>query len=285
MTTVVEKQAAMAALSRRWRAAGKTVGFVPTMGALHEGHASLVRRARRENDRVVVSVFVNPAQFGPNEDFSRYPRTFAADRKLCAAAGADAVYHPSVEQVYPEGFGTMVEPPAALTTVLEGAFRPGHFLGVATVVLKLLETARPTRAYFGEKDFQQLAVLRRMRQDLDLDVEIVGCPTVREDDGLALSSRNVYLSPDERLAAPAIQAALSAAAAKARADRAGSPRAVEALGRKLILGVIPEARIDYVALADAATLRPARVLRGELRLLAAVRVGKTRLIDNIPVSL
>ncbi len=281
---VVGTQAAMASLSRRWKRAGESIGFVPTMGALHDGHASLIRQARRENDRVVVSVFVNPTQFGPHEDYSRYPRTFPADRRLCASAGADAVYHPSVEQVYPDGFGTYVEPPASLTTVLEGAFRPGHFRGVATVVLKLLETVAPTRAYFGEKDYQQLTVLRRMAQDLDLPSAIVGCPTVREADGLALSSRNVYLSDDERAAAPAIQAALQAAAAKAR-GRGASPRSIEALGRRLILSVIPEAKIDYVALADAATLQPARALRGELRLLAAIRVGKTRLIDNIPVSL
>jgi pantoate--beta-alanine ligase len=240
------------------------------MGALHAGHASLIRRARRENDRVVVSIFVNPAQFGPNEDFNRYPRAFAADRKLCAGCGADAIYHPSVAQVYPEGFGTFVEPPASLANVLEGEFRPGHFRGVATVVLKLLETVRPARAYFGEKDWQQLAVVRRMAADLDLDAKIIGCPTIRDADGLALSSRNAYLSAEERAAAPRIHEALKLGDARAAAAR--------------IRAALPGARIDYVRLVDAVTLVPRGPKTRALRLLAAVRVGRTRLIDNVPVS-
>lgn len=252
------------------------------MGALHQGHASLIKRARRECDKVIVSIFVNPAQFGPKEDLSRYPRPFAADSRLCASLGVDILYHPSVKEVYPDGFGTLVEPPARLAEVLCGKFRPGHFKGVATVVLKLFETVRPDRAYFGEKDYQQLTIIRKMVSDLDLAVEVVGCPTVRERDGLALSSRNAYLSPDERAASPLLYQALDAGrrlAESGRAARAGVERLVKRQIRR-----IPGSRLDYASLVDAATLAPARRLSGRLRLLAAVRVGRTRLIDNLPVS-
>jgi len=279
---VIERQAEMAALSRRWLEKGESIGFVPTMGALHEGHASLIRRARKESRRVVVSVFVNPTQFGPNEDFSRYPRTFPADAQLCKGCGADVVYHPSVDEVYPPGFSTFVEV-AGVTEPLEGRFRPGHFRGVATVVLKLLNTVRPTRAYFGEKDYQQLAVIRRMAADLDLDTAIEGCPTVRETDGLALSSRNVYLSPADRQAAPAIQEALQLAARLVREGQ--KPKAAAAKAVRHLLQRVPEARLDYLELVDADTLVAVTRAAGRMRLLAAVRVGKTRLIDNIAVSL
>ncbi|MDE2040444.1 MAG: pantoate--beta-alanine ligase [Elusimicrobia bacterium] len=270
----------MSELVRRWREQGLSIGLVPTMGALHEGHASLIRRARRGNDRVVVSIFVNPAQFGPGEDYARYPRALSRDLALCRRCGADAVYHPGVSQVYPEGFSTAVQV-SGLSERLEGKFRPGHFRGVATVVLKLLETTRPERAYFGEKDYQQLTLVRRMASDLDLGVAIVGCPTARQPDGLALSSRNAYLSPRERALAPAIHAALVAARGLARGG--ASPKAVERRARARILASIPQARVDYVELVDARTLRPAERARGRLRLLAAVWLGKTRLIDNIPV--
>lgn len=270
----------MARLARKWRERGQSIGFVPTMGALHAGHASLISRAGRENRRVVVSLFVNPSQFGPGEDFGRYPRPFAADRGLCASLGADALYHPSAREVYPQGFSTWVAV-EGLSEPLCGKFRPGHFRGVATVVLKLLETVRPDRAYFGEKDFQQLVLIRKMARDLGLDARIVGCPTIREADGLALSSRNRYLSPAERAAAPLLYAALRAGAETAR--RANRPGGVLAAARAGIRG-IPGVAIDYVSLVDPSTLRETRTLSSKkLRLLAAIRVGKTRLIDNIPV--
>lgn len=249
---------------RRWRAGQRgSVGLVPTMGALHEGHASLIRRARRECGKVVVSIFVNPTQFGPNEDYARYPRAFAADKALCAAAGADAVYAPDAAAMYPEGFKTSVEV-GGLSTILEGAIRPGHFKGVATVVLKLLGAASPTRAYFGEKDYQQLLVIKTMVRDLDLPVKIVGCPIVREKDGLALSSRNRYLSPDERRRAAALNRALAT----------GDP----AEARRLLAGY----ELDYVVLVDAHTLKEATPRTRRKRILGAIRLGRTRLIDNRP---
>ena len=201
----------MQALADGWRAKRLSVGFVPTMGALHAGHLSLLRRARRENKVLVASVFVNPTQFGPKEDLSRYPRPFKKDAALCRAAGVDVLFHPSPGGLYPPGFGAWVDVPA-LSATLCGPFRPGHFRGVATVVAKLFNLARPTRAYFGMKDFQQLAVIKRMAKDLDLPVRVVPCPTVREADGLAMSSRNAYLSPAERAAAARVPAALRAAA-------------------------------------------------------------------------
>ncbi|MBI3549426.1 MAG: pantoate--beta-alanine ligase [Elusimicrobia bacterium] len=263
------------------RRRGLSLGFVPTMGALHAGHLSLIRRARRENHRVAVSIFVNPLQFGPTEDYSRYPRPVSRDTALCRKAGADVLLLPEPAAMYPEGFGTHVEVEGVSDTLC-GSFRPGHFRGVATVVLKLFNMMRPHRAYFGEKDYQQLTILRRMSRDLNVPIEIVGCPTVREADGLALSSRNAYLAPHERAWAPRLYQALSAGAAYARThpgDAAGGLLKTVRAG----IDTIPGARPDYVALVDAASLEPAKRLRGELRLLAAVRIGKTRLIDNIPV--
>lgn len=277
---VLTRRVEMAGLAASWRRRGESVGLVPTMGALHEGHASLLRRARRENRRAAVSVFVNPSQFGPREDYSRYPRPFAADRRLCAELGVDALYHPGVREVYPEGFATSVEV-GGLSERLCGALRPGHFRAVATVVLKLLETVRPDRAYFGQKDYQQLIVVRRMAADLGLPCRVVGCPTVREPDGLALSSRNAYLSPEQRRQAPRLHAALRLGSALAK--RGANPTRLLSRVRREIAG-IPGARIDYVTLADARSLQDARELKGELRLLAAVRLGRTRLIDNIPLS-
>lgn len=270
----------MAETAAQWRKRGWSVGFVPTMGALHEGHRSLIQRARRENDRVVVSIFVNPLQFGPSEDYNRYPRPFYQDRRLCEAAWVDALYRPSPEDMYPEGFGTHVEV-QGLGEKLDGEFRPGHFRGVTTVVLKLFEAARPDRAYFGEKDFQQLTIIQRMCRDLDLGVQIVPCPTVRERDGLALSSRNAYLSAAERAQAPKIYEGLTAGVEAAKRPRA-KPQDVLKSARRIIQR-IPKASIDYVKLVDAATLEEPPRLKGRLRLLAAVRVGRTRLIDNIAV--
>lgn len=277
---LIRKPEDMARQSAQWHKRGSTIGFVPTMGALHEGHRSLFQRARRENDKVVVSIFVNPLQFGPTEDYNRYPRPFFQDRRVCEASWVDALYRPSPDDMFPQGFVTTVEVPG-LSDLLDGEFRPGHFKGVATVVLKLFEQVRPTAAYFGEKDFQQLAVLLRMVRDLSAGVRLVGCPTVREKDGLALSSRNAYLSPQERAQAPFLHKALAAGAAEA-ARSGAKPKDVVAAARRGI-SKIERVAIDYVRLVDAETLEPAERLRGRLRLLAAIRVGRTRLIDNVPV--
>lgn len=266
--------------SAAWRRAGESVGFVPTMGALHAAHMSLVARARRENDRVVVSIFVNPAQFGPKEDLSRYPRPFAEDAALCRRAGVDALYHPSAGAMYPAGFRTWAEV-AGLSEVHCGASRPGHFRGVATVVLKLLNQVAPDRLYLGEKDFQQLTVVRRLAADLDLPVKVVGCPLVRAEDGLALSSRNRYLTPEERAAAPALHRALEEGAREA-ARPGATPQTVERAARAS-LARTPAFRLDYLSLVDERTLARPESLRGPLRLLAAAFIGNTRLIDNLKV--
>ncbi|HEX6347947.1 MAG TPA: pantoate--beta-alanine ligase [Candidatus Dormibacteraeota bacterium] len=259
-----------------WRAEGLSVGLVPTMGALHRGHLSLVERARRENDRVIVSVFVNPLQFGPGEDFERYPRDLEADLHQLDQPGADAVYTPSVEAMYPPDATTRVQV-GAVGQPLEGEFRPGHFEGVATVVLKLFNACRPHRAYFGQKDAQQVAVVGRMARDLDTGVEIVACPTVREPDGLALSSRNAYLSTEERAAATVLSRALRQAA-QAWADGERDPGRLRAAMHE-VLREEPLARPDYAEVVDPATFRPGLPLA-----VLAVRVGSTRLIDNHDLS-
>ena len=262
----------MLAASRRWRGEEKSVGLVPTMGALHSGHMRLVETARAENDVVVVSHFVNPLQFGPNEDLDRYPRDWERDRKLLQEAEVDAVYRPSAAVMYPPGASTRVRV-SGVTDALEGAARPGHFEGVATVVTKLLAAVEPDRAYFGQKDAQQVAVVKRLVADLDLGVEIRVVPTVREPDGLAMSSRNAYLNPDERKAAAAISGSLREAA-RAYASGEHDPHRLRALmSARLSLErlVSPE----YVELVDPATFQKS----GTLAVIAA-RVGKTRLIDN-----
>jgi len=272
-----------AALRRRvaaWRAKGLSVGFVPTMGALHRGHAALVRRAAAECDRVVASVFVNPLQFGPKEDYGRYPRALPADRRLVAQAGADLVYAPSAQEMYPEGFQTKVEV-EGISQLYCGRDRPGHFRGVATVVLKLFNQVRPDRAYFGEKDFQQLGILKKMVSDLDVPVKIVDVPIVREDDGLALSSRNAYLTAPQRAAAPALRSALLAGRRES-SRRGATPRTVTAaVERALSRGPM---RLRYAAVVDSDTLKPSRDLRGPRRLLAAAFLGRTRLIDNLALE-
>ncbi len=263
-----------------WRAAGERIALVPTMGALHPGHVSLTARGRESCARVVVSIFVNPTQFAPNEDFSAYPRTFDADLAKLAAAGVDAVFVPSVSEMYPDGFGTTVTLEGPAVADLEDRFRPSHFAGVATVVTKLLLQALPDVAVFGEKDWQQLAVIRRAVRDLDVPVEIVGGPTIREADGLAMSSRNVYLSPAERAAAPLIYRTMQACAARIRAGEPGA--VVAADGRAALEGA--GFSVDYLELRDAASLaRVADGAAGPRRLLAAARIGATRLIDNIAV--
>jgi len=266
----------MLAASRRWRAQGLKVGLVPTMGALHAGHLSLIEAARTENDVVVVSIFVNPIQFGPGEDFARYPRDPAHDAGLLNGTSADAVYRPSVEVMYPLGSSTRVHV-SGVADPLEGAARPGHFEGVTTVVSKLFTAVEPDRAYFGQKDAQQAAVVKRMARDLDFPVEIRVCPTVREPDGLALSSRNAYLGPEERLAALSLSSALRRAAG---AYAAGERRPEEL--RKMLVGRLeaePLARVEYAEVVDPETFMPPGILA-----VLAVRIGKTRLIDNHDLS-
>jgi pantoate--beta-alanine ligase len=256
------------------------VGLVPTMGYLHAGHASLMRRARTECASVIVTLFVNPAQFGPNEDFARYPRDLERDRALCEAEGADLLYAPSTEEVYPEGFSTSVDV-GEVSTRWEGEFRPGHFRGVATVVTKLFTSTRADRAYFGEKDYQQLQVVKRLARDLDLRVDVVGCPTIREVDGLALSSRNAYLNTATRPAADAIYRGLSAA----RLACQNGERDVGVLRARVeceLIGV--GMQIDYVAIVDPATLQPLSRVNAAARVLVAARHGPVRLIDNMPIE-
>lgn len=261
-----------------WRAAGERVALVPTMGALHDGHMALVDAAKRSAERVVVSIFVNPKQFGPNEDLGKYPRKELADSRMLAAAGVDLLWMPPVEVMYPEGYATNISV-SGVSDVLDGAHRPGHFDGVATVVTKLINQVRPDVALFGEKDWQQLAVIRRLVTDLDLDIEIQGVLTQREDDGLALSSRNAYLVPEDRARAVALPRALGVA--ERAIAKGGDPEAALAQARDMLTQAGFE--IDYVTLADAETLGDP-VEGRPMRLLAAARIGGTRLIDNIPVN-
>jgi len=263
-------------------AASGAVGFVPTMGYLHDGHRSLAEaaRAERRNAVVAASIFVNPLQFAPTEDLAAYPRDLERDLDLLGAAGVDHVLHPSVEEMYPYGTPTLTTVTVAeISAPMEGRSRPTHFAGVATVVAKLFAIVGPCRAYFGEKDWQQLAVVRRMAADLSFPVAVVGCPTVREPDGLAMSSRNVYLGPAERAAAPALHRALQAGVAAIDAGER-DPAAVRA-AMHAVLDPVAEAEVDYLEVVDAATLQPVDPLAGELRLLGAARFGAARLIDNV----
>jgi pantoate--beta-alanine ligase len=254
------------------------VALVPTMGALHEGHRTLVRAARERAGSVVVSVFVNPTQFGPGEDFDRYPRTWDADLAALAEEGADVVFHPPVDEVYPPGAVGVTVHPGPLGDVLEGAVRPAHFTGVLTVVAKLFGLVRPDLAIFGEKDYQQLTLIRAMARELALGVEVVGVPTVREDDGMALSSRNRYLSPEQRATAATISRAL-------RAGADAGPRGADAVlaAARAVLATAPDLLQDYLELTDPDLGPPPAA--GPARLLVAARVGSTRLIDNCPVDL
>jgi pantoate--beta-alanine ligase len=272
-------------LLRAWSRAGrkedKIIGLVPTMGALHAGHASLMRAARSRCDLVAVSLFVNPTQFGPNEDYARYPRTFEADVALAEAEGADVIFAPPVEELYPEGSATCVDV-EGLSSRLDGQSRPGHFRGVATVVTKLFVAAEADFAFFGQKDAAQVAVLRRMTADLRLGTEIVVCPIVREADGLALSSRNVYLNSEQRRQALALSRAIGAVESLAGHGQRDSGTLIEAA--RAVFGAEPEVRVDYIALVDWTTLLPVETAAPGSLFAVAAWVGETRLIDNTILS-
>ncbi|THD75367.1 MAG: pantoate--beta-alanine ligase [Phenylobacterium sp.] len=278
---IVRTAAELRARVAGWRAAGERVGLVPTMGALHAGHLSLIRLAKAHAGRAVASLFVNPTQFGPNEDFAAYPRDEARDAELLASVGCDLLYAPGVAEMYPEGASTTVTV-VGVSEPLDGAARPGHFAGVATVVAKLLLQCGPDIAVFGEKDYQQLQVIRRMVRDLDIPVEILGAPTARADDGLALSSRNAYLTPAERLAAPELHRALAAAVEQLHAGRPVAEVEAEAIARLVAAGFGPVDYVEVRGALDLARLGPGAA-RGPARILAAAKLGRARLIDNLAV--
>jgi pantoate--beta-alanine ligase len=279
MTPIVRTVAELRLLVRGWKTAGASVGVVPTMGALHDGHLSLARRARAECDRVITTIFVNPMQFNNPEDLKKYPRSEAADARLLATVPVDAIFAPPVEEVYPDGFITTVSV-GGVSEPLEGRMRPGHFDGVATVVTKLFGMSLADRGYFGQKDWQQLQVVLRLARDLNLPVEVVGCETIRDPDGLAMSSRNVRLTPAGRQKAPVLYAAITAAAADIRAgqsDRMAIREAAEAMR------AVGFERVEYIELRDAGTLMPSDDPTRPRRMLAAAWIDGVRLIDNIPV--
>jgi len=277
---IIRELSALRNTVRTWQTNNRRIALVPTMGALHAGHMALVAEARKRADRVVVSLFVNPTQFAPGEDLAAYPRKGEEDAAMLEDAGIDVLWMPGVEAMYPEGFATTISV-AGVSEGLEGAHRPGHFDGVATVVAKLLGQVQPDLALFGEKDFQQLAVVRKMVADLNIRVGIVGVPTERDGDGLALSSRNVYLTPEERTAARALPDALNEAAVAISAGESVENVLQRARAKLEAAGFGP---IDYIELCDAASLRPVRETKGNLRLLAAAKLGRARLIDNVAVS-
>lgn len=267
---------------KQWRKEGLTVGFVPTMGYLHEGHESLVKRAVAENDRVVVSIFVNPMQFGPKEDLATYPRDLEADSKLCEAAGAALIFHPEPEEMYEEGFCSFVDM-NGLTNALCGLSRPVHFRGVCTVVNKLFNIVMPDKAYFGEKDAQQLAVVKRMVKDLDMDIMIVGCPIIREEDGLAKSSRNTYLSEEGRKEALVLSKSIFAGKQMVLDGEKDASVVINAM--REIIESAPMARIDYVEIVDVNTMKSIEKIQGEILCAIAVYIGdEARLIDNFMVT-
>ncbi len=275
---MVTSPAEMLRTVRDARSRGERVGLVPTMGFFHAGHLSLMRAARVENDLVVVSIFVNPAQFGPREDYRDYPRDLERDARMAAEAGVDCIFHPRVEDMYPEPYRTYVEV-EGITEGLCGASRPGHFRGVATVVAKLFHIIPAHRAYFGLKDAQQVMVVRRMVEDLNFDIEIVACPTVREEDGLAMSSRNVYLDREERKAATALYRSLRLAEELVEAGERDAAKVTAAM--RELLASEPLVEPEYVEAVDWGLLRPVRHLRGEVLVALAARVGRARLIDNV----
>jgi len=261
---------------------GKTTGFVPTMGALHEGHMSLVKKAKQENDITVVSIFVNPIQFGPSEDFNRYPRDIDGDTKKLQIEGVDIIFVPGVSSMYPEGFSTHVDV-GKISERLCGAFRPGHFRGVATVVTKLLNIVKPIRAYFGQKDFQQTIIVKQLLKDLDMDVDIVVCPTIRELDGLAKSSRNVYLDKKQRGASTVIYKCLAEASGLIKSGIINTNH-IKGVMHDILLKEPAVSEIDYAGVYDPATLDELSEIKGDALLAVAVKIGDTRLIDNMLVN-
>jgi pantoate--beta-alanine ligase len=269
----------MREMAREFRARGERIGYVPTMGALHEGHLSLIRRARQMATKTVVSLFVNPAQFGPSEDFRNYPRNPERDAELARLAGADILYAPKLGDVYPPGYRTYVAV-EGLGTTLEGASRPGHFRGVATVVVKLLNRVAPHIALFGQKDAQQVILIKKLVRDLEMDLEIEICPTVREEDGLAMSSRNACLTPEQRRAAPVLFRALKRAESAVLRERERSAQRIVELIRETVAAE-PHVALDYAEVVDAATLAPLERIEGSVLIPIAARVGATRLIDNV----
>ncbi len=278
---LIRSVSALSAWRRRLDREGVFIGLVPTMGALHAGHRALIRAARLSCDAVVVSLFVNPLQFGPREDFSRYPRQLRADAALCRAEGVDVLFAPSREDIYPAGFSTVVTVPA-VSRRWEGESRPGHFAGVATVVTKLMALVRPHLAFFGQKDYQQAAMIRRLVADLDLGINVRVCPTVRDPDGVALSSRNHYLTSAQRRAAPVLYAALRAGGAALLAGARSAVRIRRAMQR--VVSSEPKARLEYLAVCDPETLEPLRRVTDKAVLLAAIRIGRVRLIDNMLIK-
>lgn len=279
---VLERINDVRSIVKEWKAQGLKVGFVPTMGYLHEGHESLIKKASEENDKVVVSIFVNPIQFGPKEDLSTYPRDLERDSKICERAGANIIFHPENEEMYFQDFSTYVDM-NRLTSGLCGKSRPTHFRGVCTVVAKLFNIVSPHRAYFGEKDAQQLAVIKRMVRDLNIDIEIIGCPIVREEDGLAKSSRNTYLSKEEREAAVILNKSLKVAKKKIQEGEIWSNNII-----KIIKDVIQSeklARIDYIEVVDSFSMESVDKIEKSVLVAIAVFIGKTRLIDNFTYEL
>ncbi|MFZ5986209.1 MAG: pantoate--beta-alanine ligase [Bacillota bacterium] len=275
---VIETISDLKALIRSQKKAGKTIGFIPTMGYLHEGHLSLVKVSRQHNDITIMSIFVNPTQFGPNEDFDKYPRDMESDFYKAESAGVDIIFAPGVSEIYPEGYRTYVNV-EGITEVLCGKSRPGHFRGVTTIVNKLFNLVEPDRAYFGQKDAQQVAVIRKMVRDLNMNLEIVTCPIVRESDGLAMSSRNVYLSEDDRKSAVILSKSLFGAEELVRDGERKKDNVVKFI--KSMIETENRAQIDYVEVINADTLEEIEILDGRVLIALAVKFGSTRLIDNV----
>lgn len=278
---VVDTIPRMLTLVKMLKKEGKSVGFVPTMGYLHEGHLSLVRAAKKHVDVVVMSIFVNPIQFGPKEDFEKYPRDFKRDEELATTAGVDIIFAPSVKEMYPDGYSTYVVVECLTETMCAGS-RPGHFKGVATVVAKLFDIVRPEIAYFGQKDAQQAMVIKKMAEDLNMGIEIKMMPTVREPDGLAMSSRNVYLSPPERKDAAVLYESLKKAESLIKSGERDAKKIAAAVEGPI--KAVPTAKIDYVSITDTSRLKEVSEITGETLVALAVFIGKTRLIDNIIVK-
>jgi pantoate--beta-alanine ligase len=279
---VVETVSGLKAIIRAQKTAGKTIGFVPTMGYLHEGHMSLVRASVAENDFTVMSIFVNPTQFGVNEDFDKYPRDMKGDSEKAEKNGVDVLFAPSVEEMYLAGYSTYVEVTGEITAKLCGKSRPGHFRGVATVVTKLFNLVEPNKAYFGQKDAQQAAIIKKMAKELDMNLEVITCPIVREADGLAMSSRNVYLNAEERKAALVLSASLFDAEVRIKAGERNADKLLDGILKRIRSESL--AQTEYVSIVNADTLEDIKQIKGKVLIALAVKFGKTRLIDNISVE-